>query len=394
MSQNNTDMIDSSSSDLKDEIINNNNDTVNTTKATEITADKSLEVEKGKTGDNNNNNSSNNDITEDKKEDSSKNIENKENVNKKDEESNKEDTESNNSNNETPSTPLSNPQQPEQPKSQQKQSKSQQYSPESPAKDSKTLSVRDVGVSFEKNPRYRRTMEDEHVIIDCFGGDPTQGYFAIYDGHGGRGAVEFTAKTLHNNLLEELNKDQNGDVLEHFKNSYLLTDKQMNEKESIQFSGTTSITALIRKSPVDGERYLYIANAGDARAVVCHNKVAERLSYDHKGSDQEETKRIVEAGGFVVNNRVNGILAVTRSLGDHSMKEYVIGDPYKRAIKFDEGHTHLILACDGLWDVTSDQDAVDLILNETEAQKMSDKLLLHALKSGSTDNISIIVIIL
>lgn len=39
--------------------------------------------------------------------------------------------------------------------------------------------------------------QDEHVIVDNFGGVPEQGYFAIYDGHGGRGAVDFTAKTLH-----------------------------------------------------------------------------------------------------------------------------------------------------------------------------------------------------
>lgn len=40
-------------------------------------------------------------------------------------------------------------------------------------------------------------IQDEHVIVDGFGGTPDQGYFAIYDGHGGRGAVEFTAANLH-----------------------------------------------------------------------------------------------------------------------------------------------------------------------------------------------------
>ena len=35
---------------------------------------------------------------------------------------------------------------------------------------------------------------------------------------------------------------------------------------------------------------------------------AVRLTYDHKGSDHQEAKRITDAGGFVMNNRVNGEL--------------------------------------------------------------------------------------
>ena len=31
-----------------------------------------------------------------------------------------------------------------------------------------------------------------------------------------------------------------------------------------------------------------------------------RLSYDHKGSDTTEAQRILDVGGFVMNNRVNG----------------------------------------------------------------------------------------
>jgi protein phosphatase PTC1 len=253
----------------------------------------------------------------------------------------------------------------------------------------KFTSVTSVGISHDRNARFRRSMEDEHVIVDTFGGDPDQGYFAIYDGHGGRGAVDFTAKTLHKNLLEQLQKDT--DPLEALRQSYLLTDKQMGESQ-IQFSGTTCISSLIRKK--GDERWLFTANAGDARAVLCRNGKAVRLSYDHKGSDEGETKRIVDAGGFVVLNRVNGILAVTRSLGDHAMKDYVIGEPHLNATLLEPTDTHLILACDGLWDVASDQEAIDLILSETDAQKMSDKLLLHALKNGSTDNISVMVIIL
>ena len=36
-----------------------------------------------------------------------------------------------------------------------------------------------------RNGRFRRTMEDSHVVIERFGDDKDSAYFAIYDGHGG-----------------------------------------------------------------------------------------------------------------------------------------------------------------------------------------------------------------
>lgn len=255
----------------------------------------------------------------------------------------------------------------------------------------KYTSVNSVGISHDRNARFRRSMEDEHVIVDGFGGNPDHGYFAIYDGHGGRGAVDFTAKTLHKNLAEEFEKNPQVAPLEALRSAYLATDRQMADTQ-IQFSGTTCISILLRKQ--GDQKILYSANAGDARAVLNRDGKALRLSYDHKGSDEGETQRIVDAGGFVVLNRVNGILAVTRSLGDHAMKDYVIGDPHLTEIKLEPTDTHVVIACDGLWDVASDQDAVDLIVQESDAQKMSDKLLVHALRSGSTDNISVMVVIL
>jgi protein phosphatase PTC1 len=98
-----------------------------------------------------------------------------------------------------------------------------------------------------------------------------------------------------------------------------------------------------------------------------------RLTYDHKGSDAQEAKRITDAGGFVMNNRVNGewtcaqktdgralwaisdastsragVLAVTRSLGDAAMKEFVVGSPYTTETSLSEDDTLLIVACDGV----------------------------------------------
>jgi protein phosphatase PTC1 len=96
-------------------------------------------------------------------------------------------------------------------------------------------------------------------------------------------------------------------------------------------------------------RVLYTANVGDARIVLCRNGKALRLSYDHKGSDENEGKRIANAGGLILNNRVNGVLAVTRALGDAYMKDLVTGHPYTtETVIQPDVDEFIILACDGV----------------------------------------------
>ncbi|KAI5479467.1 hypothetical protein MNV49_003611 [Pseudohyphozyma bogoriensis] len=141
-------------------------------------------------------------------------------------------------------------------------------------------------------------------------------------------------------------------------------------------------------------RTLYTANVGDARAVLSRGGKAVRLTYDHKGSDAQEAKRITDAGGFVMNNRVNGVLAVTRSLGDSSMKEFVVGSPYTTETSLGPDDDFLIVACDGLWDVCQDQEAVDIIRGLKDPQEASKALLDHALTNFSSDNLSVLVVAL
>lgn len=143
----------------------------------------------------------------------------------------------------------------------------------------------------------------------------------------------------------------------------------------------------------ESRRVLYTANAGDARVVLCRAGKALRLSYDHKGSDHSEGQRVQQAGGTILNNRVNGVLAVTRALGDAYMKDLVTGHPYTtETVLIPNEDEFLILACDGLWDVCTDQQAVDLI-RDIPNEKLASKVLVdHALKEYSTDNLTVMVV--
>ncbi|CAI7646616.1 unnamed protein product [Penicillium pancosmium] len=265
------------------------------------------------------------------------------------------------------------------------------------------------------------------------------GYFAIFDGHAGTFAAEWCGKKLHLILEEVMRRSPTTPVPELLDQTFTSVDQQL-EKLPLKNSGCTAVTAVLRwedrvpssnsatgsaalapataavsansdaaetptqDAPSGGsipklqdkairQRVLYTANVGDARIVLCRNGKALRLSYDHKGSDENEGKRITNAGGLILNNRVNGVLAVTRALGDTYLKDLVTGHPYTtETVIQPDADEFIILACDGLWDVCSDQEAVDLIRNVQDAQHASKILVDHALARFSTDNLSCMVI--
>jgi len=154
------------------------------------------------------------------------------------------------------------------------------------------------------------------------------------------------------------------------------------------YCGTTALVALILNNK------LYIANAGDTRAVLCRGDKAIRLSFDHKPNEKEETDRIIAAGGTVKGKRVNGMLAVSRAIGDAFLQPYVTADPYISDTDITPEDKFLILACDGLWDVFTDDAAVTEILHEKDAQQAAETLKNAAYELGSLDNISVIVVLL
>ncbi|KAJ5101932.1 hypothetical protein NUU61_004154 [Penicillium alfredii] len=288
-------------------------------------------------------------------------------------------------------------------------------------------------------PNESQTSEDSSSIVET-----DNGYFAIFDGHAGTFAAEWCGKKLHLILEEIMRKSPNTPVPELLDQTFTSVDQQL-EKLPLKNSGCTAVIAVLRwedrvpsshsatgssalapaavaatKGDTNAEtaetstqdtqsetstvlpklqeraarqRVLYTANVGDARIVLCRNGKALRLSYDHKGSDENEGKRIASAGGLILNNRVNGVLAVTRALGDAYLKDLVTGHPYTtETVIQPDADEFIILACDGLWDVCSDQEAVDLIRNVSDAQHASKILVDHALARFSTDNLSCMVI--
>lgn len=109
---------------------------------------------------------------------------------------------------------------------------------------------------------------------------------------------------------------------------------------------------------------IFCANAGDSRAVICEGGEAVALSNDHKPENASEKERIEKADGFVAAGRTNGVLSLSRAIGDFDFKkndnilqkDQIISafpDVSLREIKKDT--EFIICACDGIWDCLNNE---------------------------------------
>jgi protein phosphatase 1G len=134
-------------------------------------------------------------------------------------------------------------------------------------------------------------------------------------------------------------------------------------------AGCTAVVALLQQSAAGN--VLWVANAGDSRAVLSRGGRAVALSEDHKPNVKSELERIRAAGGYVNDvGRVNGNLNLSRSLGDLKYKTNARLAPHQQVIS---GHPDVVrseltpqddfflLACDGVFDVMANQRLVDFV---------------------------------
>lgn len=259
-----------------------------------------------------------------------------------------------------------------------------------------------VGVAENKNANFRRTMEDVHTYVENFASRLDWGYFAIFDGHAGNQASKWCGSNLHSIIEKKILEDENKDVRDVLNDSFVYADKHINSQLEGN-SGCTAAVGILRWEVPDNlpselidlyqhKRMLYTANVGDTRIVLFRNGHSVRLTYDHKASDSIEMQRVEQAGGLIMKSRVNGMLAVTRSLGDKFFDSLVVGNPFTTSVEITTDDRFLILACDGLWDVIDDQEACEMIKDMDNSDEAAKTLVRHALENGTTDNVTVMVI--
>ncbi|KAJ9543394.1 hypothetical protein OSB04_023101 [Centaurea solstitialis] len=253
----------------------------------------------------------------------------------------------------------------------------------------KEVEVEGDGYSVYCKRGRREAMEDRFKAVADF--NHKQAFFGVFDGHGGSKAAEFAAENLESMIEDEVVKRGEIEIVEAIKQGYLNTDSEFLKLE--QRGGACCVTAIIRSGN------LVVSNAGDCRAVVSNGGAAEALTSDHRPSRQDEKLRIESLGGYVDSSRgvcrVLGSLAVSRGIGDRSLKQWITSEPETKTFKIVPEFEFLIMASDGLWDKVSNQEAVDIarpFCASEEAVSACKKLVELSTSRGSVDDTSVMII--
>jgi len=217
---------------------------------------------------------------------------------------------------------------------------------------------------------WRRSMEDSNVFSVINSPEMGEiGIFAIFDGHNGDTTSTYLRDHFIENLLETRTAQPSSAWPDVLVNTFITIDKRCAECSASRYegSGSTAIAVIICRG------IAYIANAGDCRCVVgtrVNGKLSSvALSQDHKPDRPTEKARIEMEGATVSEGRINGVLSVSRAVGDYEFKKKVstpgqtsgdivtvVPDVQTRVIENDD--EFLFLASDGIWECVENCDEI------------------------------------
>lgn len=228
---------------------------------------------------------------------------------------------------------------------------------------------------------WRCEMEDTHAVRSGLltataAGSTTEtpdfsdwSFFAVFDGHAGDQSAAYSSQHLLDAIVAT-DAFRQRNIVEGIRSGFLTMDDALREQfatlhSTMDNSGSTAIAAFVSPD------HVYLANCGDSRAVLCRNGAPAFSTQDHKPVLPGERERIMNAGGSVIIQRVNGSLAVSRALGDFEYKnvqgkgqceQLVSPEPEVFCVDREaDGDQFMVLACDGIWDVMSNEEVCSFV---------------------------------
>ncbi|KAM3323998.1 putative protein phosphatase 2C 34 [Capsicum chacoense] len=258
------------------------------------------------------------------------------------------------------------------------------------------------------------TNQDRFIVWEDFGCQDDMIFCGVFDGHGpwGHLVAKRVRKLMPPALLINWQKwvahtvdgtdgingiDTSCNIqCDIWKQSYFETcsiiDQELEQHADSFYSGTTALT-LIRQGDL-----LVVANAGDSRAVLATTDddgrlVPVQLTVDLKPNLPGESERIMQSKGRVLSCEdepgvyrvwmptVEGPgLAISRAFGDYYIKDFgLISEPELTSRNITHRDQFAILATDGVWDVMSNEEAVEIVCSTAEREEAAKSLVESAI---------------
>jgi protein phosphatase len=203
--------------------------------------------------------------------------------------------------------------------------------------------------------------------------------FIIADGlghpEGGRFASRTAVEYIKNAFLKMYPEDPAEFFYDIFSkvNGIILREKIQNYNREMMAS--TCVAVIVK------DEKAYLANVGDSRAYLFHNRRLDQLT-----KDQSLVQSMVDEGRITEEEARNHVMknVVTEALGTRGKLNV---DIYQDSIHLEVGDT-LLICTDGLWGMVPDEE-LEKIIKSNSIDDAGNKLIQLAKDSGGHDNITL-----
>jgi serine/threonine protein phosphatase PrpC len=253
--------------------------------------------------------------------------------------------------------------------------------------------------------RNKTTCEDTFSLFSPIPGIPLMG-LCVADGHCGDETSSAIQRILPGILVEHLGTGCTQALASASESLQLaLVDTFAAIDAQVEGQDGSTMTLLLLRGDDQGSVHIQAANVGDS-AVVCADftrMVKYHLTDNHRVSQPGELARLRETKSLLTHNetRLMG-LNLSRSIGDKALKDLnpgFVAEPYVSKVHTVTAGEDLliILASDGLWDVTNANLVMRVayrVLSDYpgDIKLLCEVLMEHAVSRRSKDDITIVVL--
>jgi Leucine-rich repeat (LRR) protein/serine/threonine protein phosphatase PrpC len=278
----------------------------------------------------------------------------------------------------------------------------------------------------------RRPEQQDHlqVVRQATNEGDDELYVGVFDGHTGTETSLLCANKLHVYLADVLAQSREdkgariksdgaaGNYLVSAASTFSKSENRANRRIAAALrrafalvhvdtvnlplpDGSAALVALLI------DRRVFLANTGDCRAVLfdVDSQAIVCSTSDHKPESASEIARIKGEGGFVSDKgRVNGVLSLSRAIGDVALQPVVSWEPEITVVQLQPQHRYrLLMGCDGVFDVCASSElpsamrglhigAGNVVEGAWHASLAAARLRDFAYAVDSRDNLSVVCV--